>query len=149
MANPNIPQGVLNRIKASIGIPDFPALNVTPPYLGKDQISVNFDGPITSFIATSTGAVQSKEPYQKVTITIHLLKTQSIVPQYKAKIEDDSNLGTVTVYPDVSTGSGLPPYTFFNCAIESGPERLSFNGMDAGWVITIGGYYLVNNSLFN
>lgn len=52
-------------------------------------------------------------------------------------------MGTVTVRPDsVQIGN----YTLINCAIESIRE-LSFNGTDAGYVVTIKGYYTINNAL--
>ena len=146
MPNPNIPQGVLNRLKAQVVWNDFPSLNVTPPYMGKEQLRLAFEGKATTFINTATGAVRSLEPYQQITLTIHLLKTQALAPLYKAQIESDSTLGDGTVWPDVTTG--LPPYNLTNCAIMDVRE-IPFDGLDAGWVITVGGYYIINNNAFN
>lgn len=146
--NPNVAQGTLNRLKASVVLADAPELNVTPPYLGKDMISTALDGPVTTQIDTATGAVQSAEPYQKVTITIHLLKTQALAPAYKARMESNAILGDITVWPDVQPGQGLTPYGFTNCAIQ-GVREINFNGLDAGWVLMISGYYQINNSLYN
>lgn len=148
MANPNVQQGTLNRLKVSVVIADSPELNVTPSFLGKEMVSVTFDGDATVFIDTATGAVTSPEPYLKATIAIHLLKTQALAPLYKARMEDNSILGDLTVWPDVQTGQGIPPYGFINCAIKNVRE-LNLNGVDAGWVVMLGGYYIVNNSLWN
>lgn len=148
MPNPNVQQGTLNRLKASVVWNDYPELNVTPSFLGKEMVRLSFEGKITEFIPTTTGAVTSPQPYQKVTFTMHLLKTQALAPLYKAQLEDSSLLGDCTLWPDVQTGTGLSSYSFQNCAIEDIRE-LAFDGNDAGFSVVIGGYYIVNNALWN
>ena len=148
MPNPNIPQGVLNRLKASLVWNDFPGLNITPAYLGKEMFNLTPEGAITTFIETTTGAVISPEPYQKMTLTAHLLKTQALAPAYKAQLELNSAMGSGTLYPDVATGSGITVYQLQNCAIQN-ILPLNYNGQDAGWVIVFGGFYSINSSLFD
>ncbi len=148
MGNPNVRQGTLNRLKVSLVFADFPELNITPSFLGKEMIRIAFDGKITTFVPTTAGAVTSPEPYQKVMVTAHLLKTQALAPLFKAKLEANSLLGDCTVWPDVQTGDGLPNYAFTNCAIEDIRE-LGFDGMDAGFAVSIGGYYIINSDLWN
>lgn len=145
MANPLITQGTLNRLRASVVWPDNPSLNVTASYLGKEGIRLALDGMATTFINTMTGAVTSPEPYQMITLTIHLLKTQGLAGLYKKQQETNSLLGNGTVRPDTSS---LPPYGITNCAIESVTE-LNFSGADAGFAVTIRGYYLVNQDLYD
>lgn len=144
--NPLVDQGVLNRIRASVVVANFANLNVTAPFLHKEGISLALDGDTTTYIDTMTGAVQSPEPYQKVTCTIVLLKTQGLSAQYKAQMENISNIGPFTVYPDVS--SGLPTYLIQNGSI-SGVREMKFNGEDAAWAVMLRGYYTINNALFN
>lgn len=141
-------QGTLNRLKSSVVISAFPELNATPAFMGKEMVGLDFEGDIVTYINTSTGTVTSPEPYQKITLTIHLLKTQSLANQYKAQLEANALLGDITVYPDVVPGSGLTTYSLSNCAIQR-VNPLKFDGMDAGWVVVIGGQYFVNNQLFN
>lgn len=148
MANPNVQQGTLNRLKASVVLADFPALNVTPAFLGREMIGIEFEGDIVTYVQTSTGAVTSPEPYQKITVTIHLLKTQALASAYKKQLEANALLGDITVYPDVQTGQGLTTYAFTNCSIQR-VMPLKMDGMDAGWAAVIGGYYLINNNLWN
>ncbi len=145
MANPLIVQGSLNRLRASVIWNDNPSLNVTASYLGKDGIRLALDGESTAFINTMTGAVTSPEPYQMITLTVHLLKTQALASQYKAQMENTALLGNGVVRPD---SVALPAYDIVNCAIESVRE-LNFSGMDAEFAVTIKGYYLVNSSLFD
>lgn len=144
MPNPQIAQGTLNRLVASVTFNDFPALNVTPSFLNKDGIRLAFDGEATTFLPTLTGAVTSLEPYQMVTLTINLLKSQGLANQYEQQLNTQSTIGDVTVRPDTSV---LTPYDLTNCALETVRE-LQFNGQDAGYAVTIRGYVQRNNALW-
>lgn len=146
--NPNVQQGTLNRLKASVVFAAVPELNVIPAFLGKEMLSIAFDGSATTYVPTATGAVTSPEPYQKATLTIHLLKTQALAPAFKARLEKNSLLGDCTVWPDVQTGQGITNYPLVNCSIENVREVM-FDGMNPGWVVVIGGYYIINNDLWN
>jgi hypothetical protein len=143
-ANPLVAQGTLNRLRASVIWNDFPALNVTAPYLHKEGIRLALEGESTLLIPTMTGTVTSPEPYQMISCTINLLKTQALADLYKRQMEADSRLGSGVVRPDAST---LSPYEIVNCAIESVRE-LNFAGDDAGYAVSVKGYYIVNNNLW-
>jgi hypothetical protein len=143
--NPLIPQGTLNRIRASVVWPSFPSLNVTASYLGRQGIRLALDGESTLFIPTMTGAVTSPEPYMMITMTMHLLKSQNLAALYKAQMEDTALIGDGTVRPDAVN---LPVYPIINCAIQAVRE-LNFAGDDADFAVAIRGYYLVNASLWN
>lgn len=145
MPNPLINQGSLNRVRASIVWSQNPALNVTSSYLGKQGIKLALEGESTLFIPSMTGQVTSPEPYMSINLTINLLKPQALPALYKAKMETNALLGDGTVRPDAIA---LPPYAIVNCAIQSIRE-LDFNGEDAGFVVNIRGYYLVNSILFD
>lgn len=144
-SNPLVSQGVLNRVRGSIVIPNFPSLNVTASYLGEQGISLSRTGSVTTFLPTMTGQATSLEPYQPITLSVNLLRTQGLAALYEAQILLSSLLGDITVYTDSST---LPEYLLRNTGIENvGP--LSFAGKDAGYVVTIGGFIIVNNNLFD
>ena len=87
MANPQVPQGTLNRLRVSVAITQFPALNITPSYLGREMATLSFDGMVTTPIDTATGVVPSPEPYQRVTATVHLLRTQALANLWKQQLE--------------------------------------------------------------
>lgn len=146
MANPLVPQGVINRLKASVTFASIATLNVTAGYLAKEGIGLRFTDPVTTPIKTMTGVVPSPEPYQTATVMIHLLKTQALADAFKAQIENNSLLGDITVRPDEVGGVG--PYQFSNCWIEN-VEALQFDGSTAGWTISIGGIYYINSALWN
>lgn len=144
MANPLVPQGFLNRVRGAISVTDVPALNVTASYLGKDGISMRPDNAATDIIPTMTGTVGSQTPYQQVTLTVHLLKTQGLGASYQQRFATDTSLGEVVVTPDATTFGN---FTLLNCYLLNFNE-LPFNGMDAGFVVTIGGYLVTNDNMW-
>lgn len=144
MPNPLIAQGTLNRLRASVTWSANPTLNVTAPYLGREGIRLSLQGESVMYIPTMTGQVTSPEPYMGIEMTMHLLKSQALADQYKQTMETNSILGDGTVRPDTTT---LGVYQIINCSIRTIRE-LNFSGEDAGFVVSIGGYYLVNSSLF-
>lgn len=143
--SPNVPQGTLNRIRASVMIPAFPELNITAPFLGRPGISVSRNGPITTSLPTMTGAVQSPEPYQPVRISAALIKAQNLAALWQQQEQVNSLLGSVIVRPDATP---LAPYSYTNCALEN-VDEMRFNGETEAYVIHLTGYYLINSSLWN
>jgi hypothetical protein len=144
MANPQIQQGTLNRLLASVVYANFTALNVTSGYLAREAISLSFDGDTSQLIPTLTGAVTSPEPYIFGTVTMHLLRTQALGNAYKTQIETNTTLGSVTVYPDTQV---LSPFQLNNCVLMSVQET-TFDGTQAGLVVRLRGVYSINSTLF-
>lgn len=144
MPNPLVPQGVVNRLIASVVIRDYPGLNITVPYIGAEGIRFSLDGNTSLAIPTMTGVVQSPEPFQMATISIPVLRTQNIANLYKLQMELFSLIGPVTLRPDVTTVS---PYYLENCAI-AGVGEQSFDGRNPVVPITITGQYYLNSSLW-
>ena len=144
MANPQIQQGTLNRLLASVVYADFQQLNVTSGYLSKEAISLAFDGDTSMLIPTLTGAVTSPEPYIFGTVTIHLLRTQALGNAYKTQIETNTTLGSVTVIPD---STALSSFQLNNCVLMS-IQEVAFDGTQAGLIVRLRGVYSVNSALF-
>ena len=145
MANPGILQGTVNRLRANIVFPNFPGLNITPSYLGREAIRIAPSGVVTTSLPTLTGRVTSPEPYQMLTITVHLLRSQSFADEWKQQIESVSSLlGDFTVRPDAAT---LSPYYVNNGSIDNW-DPLAFAGGDAGFTITLSGTYNINAALW-
>jgi len=117
---------------------------VTAPYLGREGIRLAFQGEANTQIPTMTGVVQSPEIYVIADLTLHLLKSQQLSDLYKQQMETNVLIGDCTVRPDTTP---LSPYQIINCSIRTVRE-LNFSGEDAGFAVSIGGYYLVNSSLF-
>ena len=143
-SSPNVRQGNLNRLKGSIVIPDYPSLNITAPFLGKEGFSASFGAPATDRIPTMTGGVNSPAPYRPVAITIHLIKSQGLSQAWKDQEELNTLLGPITFRQDVANAA---PWLFDNCSLD-GVQSIVVNGMDAGYVIAIGGFYYINSALW-
>ena len=144
-SNPLIDQGTLNRLRASVIWAGFPQLNVTAPFLHKEGITLGLEGDATEYIDTMTAGVTSPQPYHRINMVMALLKTQALSAAYKQQLELSSLLGAGVVRPD---SIAHPPYQLVNCAIR-GIRELRFSGEDAAYGVIIGGYYLINSSLFN
>lgn len=143
--NPLIEQGTLNRVRGSAVFASYPELNITASYLGRGMLSLALEGAATTMIQTTTGLVTSPEPYQMVNVTMNLLRSQPLAAAYKAKMEKSTLMGAVNIITDSST---LPDYNLLNCAIV-GLRELPFTGEDAGFIVTLSGYYLINSDLWN
>jgi hypothetical protein len=144
LANPLVAQGSLNRLLASVVINAFPQLNVTASYLGKAGIKLSLQGEAVTYLPTLTGQVTSPDPYMGTEIMMDLIKSQALANQYKLQMESNALIGDVLVYPDAAP---LNPYQIVNCSIKSVRE-LDFSGESYAFMVTLGGYYLVNNQLF-
>lgn len=145
IGNPLVSQGVLNRVRGTLSVTDTPALTVTASYLGKEGISIRPIGNATDILPTMAGTVQSQVPYQQVELTVHLLRTQSMGAAWQSRISSDTNLGEVVLTPDAAT---FGDFTVFNTAIVTFAD-FSVAGMDAGYQLTLSGYIVVNNNMWN
>lgn len=143
--NPLVDQGVLNLARASMSLIEFPELNITAEYLNRAGITLAKQGTATVQLPTMTGAVQSPQPYMLVSVTANLLKTQSLSALYQAQFQANTVIGDVTVRPDVE--EGLNPYALFNCAFDTVREQ-SYAGGDAGWAVSLHGYWIINAEMF-
>ena len=146
MANPAIPQGTLNRLKSSVVVPGNSALNITSSYMSKQFVSIAFEGAFDNNIQTGTGTVTSPEPFVMATITVGILRTQPLASAWKVQSETLCDLGNVSVFPDVASGT-FPEYDLVNCTIQH-IEPAAFDGVDPVVRVVIRGTYYINNSLW-
>lgn len=143
--NPLIAQGSLNRIRGSINFVDNTELNITAPYLGKEGINISFDGDQTLAIPTMTGLVTSPEPYQIMTLTAHLLRTQSLSNIWYSFIQQTTLCGDFVV----TTDSIAFPTIYVNNGFIKTTAAMLANGTAADYTVELGGYILLNNQLWS
>lgn len=143
--NPLIPQGTLNRVRCSVVVPTFPALNITAPYMGKSYASIEISGPFAELIPTATGVVQSPEPYQLAMITVGLLRSQALAFQWLTQAQATSSVGQVTIHSDTPA---FPSITLANVVINQ-IEPGAYDGTDPVVRLTLHGVYYLNNDLWN
>jgi hypothetical protein len=144
VANPNVPQGTLNKLRVSINWNSFQALNVTPSFLAKGMVTLQFASEATSFIETAAGVIQSPQPYVMTQMAIHLLRTQGLAQLYENQWRTNSNMGTGTVRGDAAATG---PWELQNCGILN-VEQMNFDGTSGEYVVSIKGYYPVNANLW-
>lgn len=144
MPNPLVDQGTLNRLLGSIVVPNNSTLNITASFLARAGISLTLQGESVTYFPTMTGQVTSPEPYMAVEVTAALLKSQPLSNLYKRQMETNALIGPIVVRPDATT---LGVYQFSNCSIKS-VHQLSFNGENADFMVVLGGYYLINSTMW-
>jgi len=144
MANPLIPQGVLNRALTSLSVVDFPDLNVTTGYFGTKVARMNFEGDASDYPTTLTGGVPSPRLFQTVSITAYLNKSQPLAAQWEQQRLLNTTIGDITVVTDSPT---LPPFYFYQCVFMNMPD-LDLSGESVDYQIMLRGTYPVNSSLF-
>lgn len=145
MPSPLVNQGFLNRVKGAVNVTDDPDLNVTASYLGTDGISLRPDTAAADVIPTLTGTVGSQAPYQQVTLTVHMLRTQALSAAWQNRFSTSTALGEIEVTPDASTFNS---YTVLNAYLTNFQE-INITGRDPGYVAIISGYIVTNNDMWD
>lgn len=143
--NPIVAQGTLNRVRCSIIVPNYTSLNITAPYMGKSFATIDFEGNFDEQIETATGAVTSPEPYVMATITVGILRTQSLASSWLTQAQTTSDLGEIVINSDTAA---FPSITLSAAVIRS-LEPGAYDGMDPVSRLTLRGVFYINNDLWN
>jgi hypothetical protein len=144
MANPQIPQGTLNRVRASVIIPAFSTLNVNSSHMGKGFVDLVWEEDFGDQIDTGTGIVNSPAPYVRGTCTINILRTQALAGQWQAQADATSIIGRIVVHPDSTV---YPKQTVHNCQVlKASPGKM--DGLNPTIDVVIRGVRFVNDNLW-
>lgn len=149
------PHGQLNRLRGFVSFVNIPSLNLAAEDLGTEGIRLAFDNVAADLLPTMAGMVSSPRPYQETTLTVSVVKSMPQGEKYKKQFELSCLVGRVIVYPDVATGTDaednlstqVTPFQLENMALENIRE-MSFAGNEPTMVITLKGYYQVNQDFF-
>lgn len=142
--NPGIARGVLNRIKCSVVVPSFPSLNVISSNMGRAMARIAFEGQLVNQIPTGTGVVNSPEPFVMATITITLLRTQSIAASWFAQVLSNSHVEDATIYSDTSAFPPIALQGVVASHMDTGP----FDGTSPDFQLVLRGALPINNQLW-
>jgi hypothetical protein len=142
--NPQIPQGVLNRVLTHIVIPSNTTLNITASYMAKGFAKLEFEGDWTGQIGTGTGIVTSPEPYLMARVTVNLLRPQVLAANWVAQGQQATYLGQANVYSDTTT---FPMTTMNDTSIFS-LDPGAFDGTDPVVRLVLRGSYPINAALW-
>ena len=143
--HPLIAQGTLNRVRTSVVVPGSTNLNVTASYMGKQMARLAFEGNFADLIGTATGAVESDEPYVFATLTISLLRTQSLSSAWLEQAQTGSGIGDVTSYSDSKVFDAVT----LSGAVIQNIDPGAFDGTDPVVRVTLRGVFYVNSNLWN
>jgi hypothetical protein len=143
-ANPNVPLGSLNKLKASLKFTSNASLNILPSYMSQAGLTIGFEGQATSYSEVYVGVVPSPNPFILVTIRFGVLKTQVLGPLWKAQVESNTLIGDFVLRPDVQ---GFPSFDFTNGFIMN-PDEIAMNGTSAMFGISLRATYQINSSLW-
>ncbi len=143
-----VSQGTLNLIRSSLVVPSYTNLSITPEYMDKEMLGIQFDDDGTLQYDTATGIVNSPQPYVKATVTCTILKTQGLSALWFEQFQSQTVLGTVIVHPDDDPSTGWPVIRVHSTALLR-PQPGKFNGTDPGVVLTMTGKVNANSSLFS
>lgn len=144
MANPLINQGTLNRALTSVSVIDFPELNVTTGFFGTKVARITFDGDVSDYLPTLSGAVPSPRLFQIVTVMMYLNKSQGLAAAWEQQRLVNSIIGDVNVVTDSPV---LPSYYLLNCTLQTISD-LDLTGESNDFPVTIKGTYPINADLF-
>lgn len=150
--NPQIPLGFLNRLQTSVKFTNFPALNVTPSFLGKRSVQLARTGRVVENLPALAGIVPSGEPYVMMEIHINLLKSQALADAFEQQLVTQATLGDTTVYTDAQNtaqgaGNVLRAFLINRVSIIT-VDQLSFAGDTPDYMVTLEGSYPVNQNLW-
>lgn len=139
------PQGTLSVIRGHITFPDMPDLDTTMAYMMPDGMTWIPQNAVSTQIPTATGIVTSQGAKLQVQVQIPLIRSQAHCQTWYNQMLTNTYLGTATITPDTTTQATR---TLREVSLLSvGQEGMG--GMSAGWVVTIGGYMIVNADLWN
>lgn len=144
MPNPRIPQGVINRVRASIDFPDYPALRISASFLTPEGITLDI-GPLGEPIPAMTGVVSSPQPYAMVTMTAYLQRSQALAQLFRDQIEKNTYLNTAKLYSDTST---LGDFTLNDVQIIN-LGSIPMNGKNADFPLSFTGTWYINEDMWN
>ena len=143
----NVNHGSISKLRGSVTFPNFPSLNVTAPFLTRDGIVMSFTGNSTELLDVMTGRIRSPELYVGGEFVVHLVKSMSLAAAFQTQFLTLTGLGPATVRPDTPPATGITSWQVLDTTILSVGEQ-SYAGSSADFPVRIGGYILVNASLF-
>jgi hypothetical protein len=142
--NPGIARGVLNRVRCSVVVPNFPSLNIIPANMGRSLARISFSDNTVNQIPTGTGLVNSPEPFIRATITIALLRTQQISTSWLNQILLDCNVQDATIYSDSSVFPPIALQDVVASHFDPGP----YDGTSPDFQLILAGALPVNSALW-
>ena len=145
MANPYLIAGPLNRVRCHVVVSATPTLNIQAQNMGKSFAHIEFEGDFVHQIETGTGVVNSPEPYVMASITVGLLRSQTLSSAWLTQAQDTGVLGDVTIHSDTSA---FPAITLNDTSIRTISPG-AYDGTDPVVRLTLRGTFNINSDLWS
>lgn len=145
MLNPRIDPGVLNRVRGTLKVTNFPELNVSASYVTRPNMRITRTTTPTSTLPVLTGVVQSPQPYMMTTVAIHLNRAAGLADVYIQQIQSSSLIGDVEIWTDTPALSNI---VLRNSSL-SRVGDVDLSGEDAEEIFEITGIEDTNDNLWN
>ena len=134
--------GSLNRLLVELIVTNNPALSIQRYAMGRSNLDINKLDPANIRIDANTGSVNSPQPYQKMQLTINILKTTGGAAQaWEEQVQKSALVGDVVAYTDSAI---YGPFTLRNCSVDNIQPGM-MDGNTATVVLTLTGDYVINN----
>jgi hypothetical protein len=145
IGNPQVSQGTLNRIRTHVVPVSFPNLQITASYMGKDMAEITFDDVFVDQEPTGTWFVNSPRPFVMGTLSVTVLRSQSLGNLWLAQIQLNAQIGDVATYAD---SAPFQTITLGDCSV-TGFAPGKYDGGDPGVKLTLKGGLYVNGQLWS
>lgn len=136
--------GTLNRALTHITFASFPALNIAAQNMGKSFGKLAFEGDFNHQAEVAVGVVTSPEPYVMASVTVGVLRTQSLGAAWWAQCLSDTTLGTMTAYPD---STAFPAITLSSVVVRSF-DPSAYDGVDPVLTLVLRGCVYPNSFMW-
>lgn len=141
----NTDLGVINRLRASITLPSFPALNVTANMLSETGIRISPDRGGGELLGQMSGAVVSLNPYTTCRVSFEVLRTLSVGTNWYSQWLSNSAVLDLHITPVTS----VAPSHYIRNAVISHVGDIDENGTTATMPIVLTGTLILNTALWS
>lgn len=136
--------GTLNRALTHITFASYPALNITAQNMGPSFAHAAPEGDFVTQPEVAVGAVPSLEPFVMVSVSVGIVRTQSLAAAWLAQIQATGVLGTMVIYPDVA---GFPSLSMSDTVIKSFDPG-AYDGKDPVISLVLRGVFFPNANMW-
>jgi hypothetical protein len=144
IGNPNITQGMLNRVRGHLVVADFPGLAITASNMSRSMIQITFEDDSVDKIKTAVGFVDAPNVFLQTQVVVGILRSQTLSGNWLAQMQQDSSIGQVSIYSDSSV---FPTIILTHCSImhvDPGP----YDATNPEVKVIVVGQFNVNNNLW-
>jgi hypothetical protein len=140
-----VPQGVLNRVRASVIVPQYTSLNINSSHMSQKMLTGTPEEDFTEQPMTAVGVVNAPNPYVKYTVNVGILRTQALAYAWLQQAQTTVMVGRIVIHSDTSA---FPQIRIHNASIIK-IDPGAYDGRDPVVDLTLRGVFYVNNDMWS